>query len=151
MNAERLGSVFWLAFGIVSIYGSSLLGLGSMREPGSGFLPFLAGCFICIMAVAVLVNSFIHKQGKAKLASLWEGVSWHRALIITVLVLGFTIFLEKLGFFLSSFLLIFVLLKVVEKFSWKKAILIPALTLGCTYVVFDIFLKATLPRGFLGF
>jgi len=42
-------------------------------------------------------------------------------------------------------------LKSVEKFSWSKAILIPVLTMGCTYLIFDFFLKATLPKGFLGF
>ncbi len=152
MNAQRLGSLFWLAMGLISIYGSLLLGLGNMREPGSGFLSFLAGCFICIMAVVVLGQSFIQGQeGRAKLASLWEGVNWRRPMIITVLVLGFVLFLEKLGFILSSFLLLFILLKSVEKFSWSKAILIPVLTMGCTYLIFDFFLKATLPKGFLGF
>ena len=152
MNAQRLGSLFWLAIGLISIYGSLLLGLGSMREPGSGFLSFLAGCFMCIMAVVVLVQSFIQGQEvQPKLASLWEGVNWRRPLIITLLVLGFILFLEKLGFILSSFLLLFILLKSVEKFSWRKAILIPVITMGCTYLIFDFFLKATLPKGFLGF
>jgi putative tricarboxylic transport membrane protein len=152
MNAQRLGSLFWLAIGLISIYGSLLLGLGTLHEPGSGFLSFLAGCFMCIMAVVVLVQSFIQGQEiQAKLASLWEGVNWRRPMIITVLVLGFVLFLEKLGFILSSFLLLFILLKSVEKFSWSKAILIPVLTMGCTYLIFDFFLKATLPKGFLGF
>jgi putative tricarboxylic transport membrane protein len=152
MNAQRLGSLFWLAIGLISIYGSLLLGLGTLHEPGSGFLSFLAGCFMCIMAVVVLVQSFIQgDEVRAKLASLWEGVNWRRPLIITLLVLGFILFLEKLGFILSSFLLLFILLKSVEKFSWSKAILIPVLTMGCTYLIFDFFLKATLPKGFLGF
>ena len=152
MNAQRLGSLFWLAMGLISIYGSLLLGLGTMREPGSGFLSFLAGCFICFMAVVVLVQSFIQgEEFRAKLSSLWEGVNWRRPFIISFLILGFILVLEKLGFILSSFLLLFILLKWVENFSWAKAILIPVLTLGCTYLLFDFFLKATLPKGFLGF
>jgi putative tricarboxylic transport membrane protein len=152
MNAQLWGSFFWLAFGLVSIYGSLVLGLGSLREPGSGFLSFLAGCFICFMAVLVLMESFLRKkEARARLSSLWAGVNWRRPLIISFLVLGFILFLERLGFFLSSFLLIFILLKTVEKFSWSKAVLIPVLTLGCTYLLFDVFLKGTLPKGFLGF
>ncbi len=152
MNAQRLGSLFWLAMGLISIYGSLLLGLGTMREPGSGFLSFLAGGFICFMAVVVLVQSFIQgEEVRAKLSSLWEGVNWRRPLIISFLILGFILVLEKLGFILSSFLLLFILFKWVENFSWAKAILIPVLTLGCTYLLFDFFLKATLPKGFLGF
>ncbi len=151
MNAQRLGSLFWLAIGLISIYGSLLLGLGNMREPGSGFLSFLAGCFICIMAVVVLGQSFIQREEvRAKLASLWEGVNWRRPLIITGLVLGFIVFLEKLGFILSSFLLLFILLKSVEKFSWSKAILIPVITMGCTYLIFDYLLEGHPPERVLG-
>ncbi len=152
MSAQRLGSLFWLAMGLISIYGSLQLGLGNLREPGSGFLAFLAGFFICIMAVIVFGQSFLKgEEVRAKLASLWEGVNWRRPMIITFLVLGFILVLEKLGFIFSSFLLLFILLKSVEKFSWSRAILIPMLTMGCTYLLFDVFLKATLPRGFLGF
>jgi putative tricarboxylic transport membrane protein len=152
MNANRMGSLFWLAMGLISLYGSYYLGLGKMREPGSGFLPFLAGCFISLMAIIVLLQSFTpRKEARAKLAALWEGVNWRRSLIISLLILGFILALEKLGFILSSFMLMFILFRWVEKFSWSRAIFIPLVTLGCTYLLFDFFLKATLPKGILGF
>lgn len=151
MNAERASSVFWLAVGLISLYGSFLLGLGTLHEPGSGFLPFLAGCFICLMAIIVFLQSFIRGRAQGKIAALWAGVNWHRPLIISFAILGFILVLENLGFILTSFLLMFVLFKWVEKTSWAKAIFIPGLVLGLTYLVFDVFLKATLPKGFLGF
>lgn len=151
MNAERASSLFWLAVGLISLYGSFLLGLGTLHEPGSGFLPFLAGCFICFMAIIVFLQSFIRGRAQGKIAALWEGVNWHRPLIISFAILGFILVLENLGFILTSFLLMFVLFKWVEKISWTKAIFIPGLVLGLTYLVFDVFLKATLPKGFLGF
>jgi len=115
MQAERVGSLFWLAVGLISLYGSFHLGLGTMREPGSGFPPFLAGC------------------------------------LIGLAILGFILVLERLGFILTSFLLMFLLFKWVEKLSWAKAVIIPGLTLGLTYLLFDVFLKATLPKGVFGF
>jgi putative tricarboxylic transport membrane protein len=152
MNAERIGSFFWLAVGLIILYGSYCLGLGKMREPGSGFLPFMAGCFICFMAIIILLQSITpQKEARPKLAALWEGVNWHRSLIITFLVLGFILALESLGFFLTSFLLLFILFRWVEKFPWKKTLIVPLLTLGCTYLLFNIFLKVSLPRGILGF
>jgi putative tricarboxylic transport membrane protein len=152
MNAERVGSLFWLAVGLITLYGSYYLGLGKMREPGSGFLPFIAGCFISFMAIIVLLQSFTpKKEARAKLATLWAGVNWHRSLIISFLVLGFILALESLGFILTSFLLLLILFRWVEKFPWKKALIVPLLTLGCTYLLFNIFLKVSLPRGILGF
>jgi len=68
----------WAAFSgwlwVDHLYGSYCLGLGKMREPGSGFLPFMAGGFICFMAIIVLFQSFTSKkEARAKLAALWKG------------------------------------------------------------------------------
>jgi len=152
LQTERVGSLFWLTVGLISLYGSFHLGLGTMREPGSGFLPFLAGCFISLMAIIVLLQSFTpKKEVRAKLAALWEGVNWHRPVIISLLILGFILALESLGFILTSFFLLLILFRWVEKFPWRKVLIILLLTLGSTYLLFDILLKASLPRGILGF
>ena len=71
MQAERAGGLFWFAVGLISIYGSIKLGLGTLREPGPGFLSFLAGCFISLMAAIVFLQSFLQRQEVvAKLLSL---------------------------------------------------------------------------------
>jgi putative tricarboxylic transport membrane protein len=152
MIAERVGNLFWLAVGLITLYGSFYLGLGTLREPGSGFLPFLAACFVCFMTVIATLQSFIkRKEARAKLSSLWEGTDWKRALIITFLTLGFSLALEWLGFMLSGFLLMVIIFKWEEKISWAKTLIISVVTLSCTYLLFDYFLKSTLPKGFLGF
>lgn len=152
MKAEQAGSLFWLAIGLISIYGSIRLGLGVLREPGSGFLSFLAGSFLGLMALILFFHSFLRGRGlSAKVSALWEGVNWRRPVIVSLLTLGYIIFLERLGFFITSFLLIFVILKWLENFLWKKAILIPALTLGASYLLFILFLKVNLPKGPFGF
>jgi putative tricarboxylic transport membrane protein len=104
------------------------------------------------MAMIVLLRSLLPKKEiQALLSDLWAGVDWHRPLIITLLALGFILVLEWLGFILSSFLLMFILFKWEEKLSWGKAILIPVVTVSCTYLLFGFILKASLPRGMLGF
>jgi len=152
MQVERLGHLFWLAVGLVSIYGSTRLGLGAMREPGSGFLPFIAGSFIGLMALGIFLSSILRKrETQAKLSAFWKEVHWHRPAIISLLTFGFVLVLEWLGFILAGFLLLLSLFKGVEKFSWKKAMIIPTLTLGLTYLLFNVFLKASLPKGIFGF
>ncbi len=152
MSADRVSSLFWLAVGLVTIYGSTHLGLGSLHEPGSGFLAFLAGFFICIMAILIFLQSVLRfRRVPLNLAALWKEANWRRSIIIGLVTLGFVLGLERLGFFITSFFLLFFLFKAVEKFSWGKAIFIPVLTLGITYLLFNMFLKATLPRGVLGF
>jgi len=152
MNADRVSSLVWLLLGLVAIYGSFQLGLGTMHEPGSGFLAFLAGVFIICVAAVIFLQSIIKFRGTPlNIKGLWAGSKWQRSLIIGVLTIGFILALEVLGFFVTSFLLLFCLFKAVERLSWGKAVLIPALTLTVTYVVFNIFLKSNLPRGIFGF
>ncbi len=151
MNAERVSGFFWLAVGLITLYGSFHLGLGTFREPASGFFPLLAGCVICFLAIIVLLQSFRRREEAwAKLSTLWAEVDWHRPLIIVFLIVGFILVLEWLGFILSGFLFLFILFKWEGKMSWRKAIMIPLITLIFTYLIFDVFLKANLPKGILG-
>jgi putative tricarboxylic transport membrane protein len=152
MNADRVSSLFWLLLGLVTIYGSVQLGLGTMHEPGSGFLAFLAGCFIICVAAVIFLTSIIRFRGSPlEIKRLWAGANWHLSFIIGLLTIGFILGLEVLGFFVTSFLLLFCLFKGVEKLSWGKALLIPALTMTVSYLVFNIFLKSNLPKGIFGF
>jgi len=152
MNADRVSSLFWLLLGLITMYGSVQLGLGTLREPGSGFMAFLAGFFISCIAVGIFLQSIIRYRGTPlQIKVLWAGSSWHRSFTIGLLTLGFILALEGLGFFITRFLLLFCLFKGVEKLSWGKAVLIPALTMTISYVVFNILLKSNLPRGIFGF
>ena len=152
MNTDRVSSLFWLALGLVSMYGAVQLGLGTLREPGSGLLAFMAGAFVSLIALGIFVKSLIQWRGiRLDFAPLWSEANWRRPAIIGLLTLGFILALERLGFILTGFLLLLVLFRWVERFSWKKALMIPALTLGFSYLLFNVFLKATLPRGFLNF
>jgi len=151
MGADRVSSLFWLAFGLISIYGSVLLDLGTLRQPGTGFFPFLAGLFISLMAIIVLCRSFIRGKGfQAKPSSFWKGLSWHRPLAVGLLMLGYILVLERGGFLLTSLILLFFMLKWVERFPWWKALLISASASACTYLLFHTLLKATLPIGIFG-
>ena len=152
MSAERASALFWLTVGLISIYGSVHLGFGTLREPGSGFLSFLAGCFICLMALIVFFQSFLSgERSPVKISTLWRGLRWHRPITIGLLTLGYILALERIGFLLSGFLLLFIILKGVENLSWRRAILIPFSTLGVSYLLFHFILKASLPRGIFGF
>jgi putative tricarboxylic transport membrane protein len=152
LSAERVSALFWLTIGLISIYGSTHLGFGTLQEPGSGFLSFLAGCFICLMAIIVFFQSFFSgERSPLKISTLWRGLRWHRPIAICLLTLGYILALERIGFLLTGFLLLFIILKGVENLSWRKAMLIPVSTLGVSYLLFHFILKATLPKGIFGF
>jgi putative tricarboxylic transport membrane protein len=152
LKADRASSVVWMGVGLLSIYGSFQLGLGTLGEPGSGFLSFLAGSFICLMALIIFIQSFLQGKGfQVKISTLWEGVRWHRAAIVGLLLLAYILVLEWIGFLLTAFLIVLAMVKGVERLSWAKALLISISASAVCYLVFDKLLKAVMPRGLLGF
>jgi len=150
--ADRVSSLFWLALGLCSMYGSYLLGLGTLWEPGPGLFPFSAAGFVSLMAAVGCFQAFLRKpEMRDNLFALWGGLGWHRPVMLSLICAGYILALERIGFFIASFLLLFIILKGLEKLSWMKSILIPVITLGAVFLLTTFLLKATLPRGFLGF
>jgi hypothetical protein len=63
----------------------------------------------------------------------------------------YAVFLRLLGFLLDTFVLTVFLLRVMEPLGWKKVL---AGAMGATlgsYAIFELWLEAQLPAGFLGF
>ncbi|MGC8808787.1 MAG: tripartite tricarboxylate transporter TctB family protein [bacterium] len=152
MRADQVSPLFWLAFGLLSAFGSIKLGLGTFREPGPGLLAFLASIFICLMALVILFQSLVLKRGFLnKLSTLWEGASWHRPLAIGVTLIVYIFILERVGFLLTSLIMLFIILKLVEKLPWTRTIVISLSISVGTFLLFNKILKTTLPRGIFGF
>jgi hypothetical protein len=151
MNAERVGGFFWFAFGLAVIIGSIRLGLGELQGPGSGFLSFLAGAFVSLIALSIVIQSFVDSDKQAKLSVLWKDAKWRRPVMVALLVLAYILALERGGFLLVSFLFLLAMFKWVEKFSWTKAVLVTLSAVVFSYLLFHTFLKTSLPQGVLGF
>ena len=152
MVADRLSSVFWLVIGLIAIYGSVKLGIGGAREPGSGFLPLLASLSISLIALGILLQTFL-KTAKSHrtFSSLWQGLRWKRSLYVCLITVGYTLIFEKLGFALSTSIFLMALLKGMESIAWGKALLISVLSTGLCYLLLSFSLESTLPKGILGF
>ena len=152
MNAERTGGLFWLLFGCAAIYGGLDLELGTMQQPGSGFLTFVAGSFVTCMASLIIIQSYRADPAVAvRVADLWKGKKWKRAVAITTLIALFILSFETLGFFLCSLALLIIIMRWLEGLSWTLCLLVPSIAIGTTYVVFKFFMKISLPAGMFGF
>ncbi|MDN3987255.1 tripartite tricarboxylate transporter TctB family protein [Zwartia vadi] len=152
MNAERIGGLFWLLFGCAAAYGGLGLELGTMQEPGSGFLTFVAGSFVALMALIIVVQSYrADPATQTRVSDLWKGVMWWRALAITGLILLFIFSFETLGFFVCSFLLLVIIMRWLEGLEWKMCLLVPSIATVSTYVVFKTMMNISLPAGIFGF
>jgi len=143
-KADRWIGLFFVLFSTYICVESLRLGLGTFHRPGAGFISFYCGIVLGVLSV-ILGLGFLRN---AEEQESWG--NWRRILLLLVAILIFTLLLEKLGFLPSTFLLIFLVLKGVERRGWGFSLGIALLVAVASYVVFNTLLKADLPAGLLG-
>jgi putative tricarboxylic transport membrane protein len=145
MGTEAIGSVFWLAVGVFFAVGGILLKLGTLRNPGPGFLPLLMALFLVSFSLFVFVRGLV-EPGK-----LLRGVQWRSQAVLVVSVLLYGVLLGLAGFLFSTFVLMAVLFGLFfeGKGRWRKVIFCAAATALIGWLVFYVALKVPFPRGHL--
>lgn len=149
---DRIFSFIWIALGVAQCIESVVLGLGSVSEPGTGFMPFVMGIVLIILAGFLFIEASVELKKKAGLrVSVWRDVYWKRVVYIVLLLTGYAVLLPKLGFLVGTFLVMVFLMKSGESVRWPVAILIGLATAFISYMIFGVWLKVSFPRGILSF
>jgi len=143
-------NLFWLLFSLFISIEAYRLKLGVFSKPGPGFFPFGAGLIMLILSLAALFQS-IRKKNSVEKTTRQETFRWWNILIILAAITVYTLFLEKIGFLINTFLFVCLLLKVVEPQPWKTAIMGGLITSLAANIVFNVIFRAQIPRGILGF
>jgi putative tricarboxylic transport membrane protein len=141
-------AVFWMAVGVGVAYAGYDLGLGSVQDPGSGFILFWVGLGMLALAVAVLVAALAAAPAGAE-AAPGGGRRWKVALVLLALVV-YAYALPHLGFVLTTTMVLIFLFKIVEPQRWSIAIGGALASAVIAYVLFKVWLGAQLPPGPFG-
>ena len=149
-NNDQRSSLFWLAAGLAIAIYSGNYGLGSFSSPGPGFLPFLTGLAIAGLALVVFLQQ-LSSRSREKMTDLWRRGNWPNVSMVMGALVLYTLLFQFLGFLLDTFWLIAFLQRVMEPMGWKKCLTGAVAASGGAYLVFQIWLKAKLPAGVLGF
>ena len=147
---DILSSLFWLAAGFGVCYGGYDLELGTLRDPGSGFMFFWVGVIMVGLSLAVLVKAVRMKPDQKGVGLLRGEVRWAKILSVLAALVLYAYVFPHLGFILSTVLLLLFLFKAVEPQKWSWAVLGAVISTLTAYGVFQLWLGTQLPRGFLG-
>jgi putative tricarboxylic transport membrane protein len=151
---DIISSLIWIAVSGLFCWGAVDLGLGDLTEPGAGLFPFLISLLLILFSAGLFAVS-LRKAGKFNLIEarkFWPDRHGFRRIGLTVLFLAcYVLALNYLGFLLTTFLFIFVLMRFIEPQKWPTVILGSLLTAGGAYAIFEIWLRSNLPVGLLGF
>ncbi|MGH7798455.1 MAG: tripartite tricarboxylate transporter TctB family protein [Candidatus Binatia bacterium] len=146
--AASAGALFWVAVGLLACYGASRLGLGSVTEPGAGFIFFWSGLVLVILALIVLAESV---RSSEDTAGGMGQMNWTKIALVLLSLLLYAFFLERLGFVLTTFVLLSFLLGCIEDTHWLRSIGIAGAAALASYAIFELWLEIRLPKGFFGF
>jgi hypothetical protein len=138
-------------FGIFISWEARGLEVGRVVKPGPGFFPFWLGLALIIVSLALLFH-FGRKKIDLSLSSqdLWKGLHWEKVLYSSVALLLYALFLETLGYILSTILLVFFFFRAIEPQKWVVVILGSVITSFVTYFLFKVWLQVQLPAGLWG-
>ena len=142
-------SLFWALLGIGIAVKSFAYGIGTLRHPEPGFLPFWGGISIFILSLVSVVQSL---KAELPTAPFWgQPESLRRMTTTFLLLLAYVFVVKKLGFLLSTFLLMGFLLKTIYPQSWRRTITFSVIVSILSYGLFGRWLKVQLPKGWMGF
>jgi putative tricarboxylic transport membrane protein len=150
-RADRISSVFWLLFAIFVGIESKRLGLGTLHEPGPGFLFFGASIALGIMSLVILIRAWMSKKTEGTKISIFGGENIPKILLVLISLFLYAFFMETLGFIVVTLLLLIFLLGIIEKKKFGYTIFVSAGVTAIAYLIFEIWLRSQLPRGLLGF
>jgi putative tricarboxylic transport membrane protein len=146
--AAGAGAFFWVAVGLLACYGASRLGIGSVAEPGAGFIFFWSGLVLMILSLIVLADSVRSSEDTVRRISK---MNWPKITLVLFSLLLYAFFLERLGFVLTTFVLMSFLLGCIEGTGWFRSLGVASAAALTSYAMFELWLKIRLPKGIFGF
>ena len=146
--AAGAGALFWVAAGLLACYGATRLGLGSVTEPGAGFIFFWSGVILVFLSLIVLAESVRSSEDTSREMG---AMNWTKIALVLLSLLLYAFFLERLGFVLTTFVLVSFLLGCVEDTTWFRSLGVACAAALASYAMFELWLKIRLPKGIFGF
>ena len=108
-NSELWGGLIGLALGVFVVWSGLKLKLGTINDPGSGYVLFYTGLLMCVFAVTIIIAAVT--EGGPTFGSRWKDTRWTKPLLVIACLSAFALALDTVGFLLSAIPLMLLLLR----------------------------------------
>ncbi len=149
--------LIWVLLGAWLCIASMRLKLGDFHTPGAGFLPFIAGALLVIFGLILMSSTVLSQKRDGEEARNQKGIvtshwrSFVNPLLTVVILFGYILLLEPLGFLLTTFVCLVLLFKLSEPRRWVTPVVLSGVTAILSYLIFAVWLQCQLPKGLLRF
>ena len=148
---DRASAVFWFFFSTAVLVQSIRMGVGTLGNPGMGFMACGASGIMTLLSLILLVQSLVGRKGTEESARPFAGLLLGRVVGFVIAVFLYILFLPSLGYLVATFLLMACLLVIVGKYKWWLLIFFPGLSSLVSYYVFAKLFQCPFPAGILSF
>jgi hypothetical protein len=149
---EAIVGIVIFLFGAATVLLSLRMPLGTFRMAGTGMFPLLLGILLMILSGIFVLKVF--SQGMAAKVKKEPSPESSGSPIQLILFLGTmvfaTLFFNRLGYPLISFLLMLGLLRILGIKRWGLNILISVVAAVGSYFLFVKWLDIPMPKGWIG-
>ncbi|MDP3045948.1 MAG: tripartite tricarboxylate transporter TctB family protein [Chloroflexota bacterium] len=148
---DQITAIVMLIFSLLVIEESAKMALFVEFAPGYGFLPFWLGVFMAILSVLLFVDAK-RRSGLTDSPQPFPKKAAFMSILIALAAVGFyALFLEFLGYIITTLVTVYLLLAVMEKEDWRKTLVISVIITASLYLLFQVWLGVGLPKNMFGF
>ncbi len=150
-KADQWSGLVLLVIAGFICWGALSLSYGHIHNPGPGFYPLWLGIILGAMAMGLILKATWQKEGAKVLRDiLAEKVRWEKVFFVLMALILYGYLMNFLGYLIVTFLLMAFLLRFIEPHPWKSVIGWTLIGSVGSYLVFEVWMKLRLPKGFLG-
>lgn len=139
---ELRSGLFFLGLSFFVLWESLRAGLGTLRNPGSGFISFCTAVILSVLSLVLIYRGWRIRISPKHLP--------RQIILALVFLILYSLALNTLGFVIPTFLLVGLFFYLGGLRPWWALLGMSATVTFLAYLVFGILLHVYLPRGFLG-
>jgi putative tricarboxylic transport membrane protein len=147
---DQTSSLFWLLVSILVFAESIRIGVGTVQNPGMGFMTCGASGILGVLSLVLFFQASLPKEDVPH-KPLFAGRMWRRVLFVLLALTIYARVMPILGYLISTFLLMSLLFWVLERKRIGFVLLYALLTTLFTHLVFSKWLNCQFPHGLFGF
>jgi hypothetical protein len=146
LRNDQISGVLLLALALFIAWQNRAYPVGSLHEPGPGYMPLALAIFLGAMGLLIAVFG-----GRSAVFSRTRWPELGRAAVVLAACAAGAAALEHLGYRLTMLALLIFFLGVVERKNWFATVAVAIGFSLISYSVFATWLRVPLPRGIWGF
>lgn len=143
---DAIAAAVIFALGVVMMFDNYRIGAGWASDgPESGYFPFRIGAILCVASLVVMARSLFGRQKNLEIFVSRE--RFKPVLLVLLPTAVYVLAIQFLGIYVASTLFIAAFMRVMDKSSWIKTLLVAIGVNLLLFWMFEIQFMVPLPKG----